>query len=190
MDAVFYRNLPRCIDNNFPLTLFYCIRSPKLHRSFKMIYLLENSYSICCSLSHIDILLSRCFPGFAFSWTLHVSDYFSSVYQSTFFHTESHFITCYITYLTLLVSIYTIAILSDICKPPSLLSFVNFINVLFTSFSRSLIEILNKNIPKTPLQQTGSIPHLPSLPAAYTPSTTFSIQVTGLRFKSISIRFF
>lgn len=139
MDAVFYRNLPRCIDNNFPLTLFYCIRSPKLHRSFKMIYLLENSYSICCSLSHIDILPSRCFPGFAFSWTLHVSDYFSSGYQSTFFHTESHFITCYITYLTLLVSIYTIAILSDICKPPSLLSFVNFINVLFTS----LFQIIN-----------------------------------------------
>ena len=55
---------------------------------------------------------------------------------------------CLPTYLILLVSIYIIAILSDVCKPPGLLSFVNFINVLFTSFSRSLIEILNKNRPK------------------------------------------
>lgn len=106
VDAVFCRNHPRCIDNNFPpLTLFYCICSPKLHRSFKMIYLLENSYSICCSLSHIDILPCRCFPGFAFSRTLHVSDYFSSVYQSTFFHIESHFIAL-LHYVSNLVSFH------------------------------------------------------------------------------------
>lgn len=56
---------------------------------------------------------------------------------------------CLPTYLTLLVSIYIIALVSKVCKPPGLLSFVNFINVLFTSFSRSLIEILNKDRPKT-----------------------------------------
>lgn len=92
--------------------------------------------------------------------------FFLSILVYIFPHWISFY--CLSTYLTLLVSIYTIAIFSDICKPPGLLSFVNFINVLFTSFSRSLIEILNKSIPKTPLQQTSSIPHLPSLPAAYT----------------------
>lgn len=95
---------------------------------------------------------------------------------------------CLPTYLTLLVSTYIIPILSDICKPPGLLSFVNFINVLFTSFSMSLVKILNNNRPK-PYSSSKPAQYIPSLPAAYGPLTSLSIQVMGLNFKSIAIRF-
>lgn len=148
MDALFNRSLPIFVDKHFiVLKLLPCIHRLKLYRSFKRIHLLVNSYLVCSLLSplHISVqMLSRfclltnypCFSSFSLSVLVYVFPSRISFY-------------CLPTYLILLVSIYIIAVLSDVCKPPGLLLFVNFINVLFTSFSTSLIEILNKSQLKT-----------------------------------------